>query len=86
MKNANRSILITQCKLKSKWTKNVNRNPSTGGDGNWRVRWGVGEKTLLRKGMWGEIARVEGHLRNDMEALCIRNLLKYMKEILMGTT
>ena len=76
MKNANRSILITQCKLKSKWTKNVNRNPSTGGDGNWRVRWGVGEKTLLRKGMWGEIARVEGHLRDAMETYFSRKSTK----------
>lgn len=39
-----------------------------GGDGNWRIRWRVGEKTQLRKGMWGETGRDEGHLRDAVEA------------------
>jgi hypothetical protein len=40
----------------------------TGVDRDRRIMLGRGEEMGLRDGMWGEIAGMEGHLRNAMES------------------
>jgi hypothetical protein len=36
-----------------------------------------------REKMWGETARIEGHLKSGMESWCSGNFLKYMRNTLM---
>jgi hypothetical protein len=44
---------------------------------NVRIKWGFVERNLT-EGIWGERAKIKGHLRDSMETHCNRNFLKYM--------